>query len=172
MPAQPPPDRVQRFVGFVKRISKRGVKVVNKIDEMKAKDGNENAQQRLDLGQTTNSSEVMAGPIRFPACYEDNNGYLYVSTAENKPYVRWGRSEKDLEHEWAVLVDDIADLSKVDGINSTHQKFIRGVLDKDAIDGIAITVKDGTRYHISKVVRRDVLFNRLIGLGNQVWELH
>lgn len=172
MPAQPPPDRVQRFVGFVKRISKSGVKVVNKIDEMKAKDGNENAQQRLDLGQTTNSSDAMAGPIRFPACYEGNNGYIYVSTAQNKPSVRWKRSEHDLEDDWVVQIDDIEDLSKVDGINHTHQKFIRGVLDKDVLDGIAITVKDGTRYHISTVVRRDVLFNRLIGLGNQVWELH
>lgn len=172
MPAQPPPDRVQRFVGFVKRISKRGVKVVNKIDEMKAKDGNENAQQRLDLGQTTNSSDVMAGPIRFPACYEGSNGYIYVSTSEKKPSVRWKRSGQDSEDGWVVQVDDIQNLSKVDGINSTHQKFIRGVLDKDVLDGIAITVKHGTTYHISKVVRRDVLFNRLIGLGNQIWELH
>ena len=75
------------------------------------------------------------------------------------------RCVNDLEDSWVVQIDDIEDLLQVDGISKTHEKFIGGVLDRDVLKGITTTVKGGTRFHINKVLRDVLLFNRVDRAG-------
>ena len=42
--------------------------------------------------------------------------------------------------------------------------------DREVKDGIVIVDKSGKEYRVTALKERDELFNRLIAMGNQVWE--
>ena len=43
-------------------------------------------------------------------------------------------------------------------------------LEKQVVDGLVVRTKLGDEYHLTAVMIRDELFNRLIAMGSQMWE--
>lgn len=139
---------------------------------MKADHGNSHAQARLDIGQTTSQKFSPAGPLKFPACYKGTVGYVYIITDAISPYIEWKSYNKSSKTSWTIQIRDIHDLSKVDGMSFKTGQVVRWALDKEAVDGLVVTTSGGERFHLSAVVKRNEVFNRLIALGNQTWEVY
>lgn len=157
-------------MGFFKHSSKRAVKLFHKIDKMRASHGSTRAQVRLDLGQTTREVPD-AGPYRFPARYNGASGYLHLATAAATPSVAWQSHDENLETAWAVMINDIVDISKVDGMSFKTKHFVQWALEKESVMGLKLTMSTGECYHLDPVVKRDEVFNRLIAMGDQIWEV-
>lgn len=162
--------KIERVMGFFKHNSKRAVNLFNKTDKMRAGRGNTHAQARLDLGQTTREVPD-AGPYRFPARYNGAAGYLHLATAAATPSVAWQSHDEDLETAWVVMINDIQGISKVDGMSFKTKHFVQWALDKESVNGLKLTTASGGCYHLDPVVKRDEVFNRLIAMGNQIWEV-
>lgn len=157
-------------MGFVKSNSKRGVSLFHRADKVRAHHGNTHAQARLDLGQTTRRVPD-AGPFKFPARFNKAPGYIHIATAAMTPSVSWRSHDENLETAWVVMVDDIEDLSKVDGMSVKTKHFVQWALDQESVDGLKLKTSSGECYHLDQVVKRDEVFNRLIAMGNQIWEV-
>ncbi|XWX00030.1 hypothetical protein V2A60_008046 [Cordyceps javanica] len=161
---------LERFMGFIKHNSKRGVDLFHKADKVRANLGDTGAQARLDLGQTTRRVPD-AGPFKFPARYNGAAGYLHLATAATTPSVAWRSQDENLETAWAVMINDIDGISKVDGMSFKTKHFVQWALDKESVDGLKLTTSSGECYHLDPAVKRDEIFNRLIAMGNQIWEV-
>lgn len=163
---------LERFMEVIKRSSKRGVHVFHKVEKKRADHGNEHAQERLDIGQSTGQISAKAGPQRFPARYDGVAGYVYVTTDAVTPSIRWSSNKDDGQTAWTVNIEDIADLSKIKGMNPKKGEIVRWALDKELIDGLILTTTDGKSYQLGEVFKRNEVFNRLVAIGNQMWEMY
>ena len=161
---------MERVMGFFKHGSKRAVTLFHKTDRLRASRGSTRAQARLDLGQTTREVPD-AGPYKFPARYNGEAGYLHLATAATTPSVAWQSHDENLKTAWVVMINDIADISKVDGMSFKTKHFVQWALDKKSVMGLKLTMSTGQCHHLDPVVRRDEVFNRLIAMGNQIWEV-
>ncbi|OAA80404.1 hypothetical protein LEL_03890 [Akanthomyces lecanii RCEF 1005] len=161
---------IERVMGFFKHGSKRAVTLFHKTDRMRASRGSTQAQARLDLGQTTREVPD-AGPYKFPARYNGEAGYLHLATAAATPSVAWQSHDGNLETAWVVMINDIADISKVDGMSFKTKHFVQWALDKESVMGLKLTMSTGQCHHLDPVVKRDEVFNRLIAMGSQIWEV-
>ncbi len=162
---------LERIMGIVKRASKRGVHLFQKIDQAKASHGNVHAQARLDVSQTTDAKVAQTGPITFPARYEGAAGYVNIATVGPHASISWRSYEKTSETSWVVPIAEIEDLSKVDGMSFKTKHFVQWALDTESINGLLMITRGDKRFHLTEIVRRDEVFNRLIAIGSQMWEV-
>ncbi|EGX96963.1 hypothetical protein CCM_01622 [Cordyceps militaris CM01] len=167
---EPKSKNIERFMGFIKHNSKRFVNLFHKVDKKRASRGDTHAQARLDLGQTTRQVPD-AGPYRFPALCNGEVGYLHLTTVAATASVAWQSHDENLNTAWVVMVNDIADISKVDGMSLKTKHFVQWALDKESVNGLKLTTLSGECHHLDAVPNRDEAFNRLIAMGNQVWEV-
>ncbi|ATY65186.1 hypothetical protein A9K55_004709 [Cordyceps militaris] len=167
---EPKSKNIERFMGFIKHNSKRFVNLFHKVDKKRASRGDTHAQARLDLGQTTRQVPD-AGPYRFPALCNGEVGYLHLTTVAATASVAWQSHDENLNTAWVVMVNDIADISKVDGMGLKTKHFVQWALDKESVNGLKLTTLSGECHHLDAVPNRDEAFNRLIAMGNQVWEV-
>jgi hypothetical protein len=72
--------------------------------------------------------------------------------------------------DWAVPITDIAEVKKVGGLGWKGKIVVGWATSREVKDGIEIVTKDGKTYRTMALKERDELFNRLISMGQQVWE--
>ena len=66
--------------------------------------------------------------------------------------------------------DAIQEVKKVGGLGWKGRIVVGWATDREVKDGIVIVDKSGKEYRVTALKERDELFNRLIAIGNQVWE--
>lgn len=72
---------------------------------------------------------------------------------------------------FSVQIDDIVSLKKLGGLGWKGKLVVGWALEGEIADGIEIETKDGHRYAVTALPRRDELFNRLAALGREhQWE--
>lgn len=69
-----------------------------------------------------------------------------------------------------MTLGEIAELKKIGGLGWKTKIIVGWAMNKQIVDGLDITTKDGMELHLTAVVMRDQLFNRLISMGSQMWE--
>ena len=72
--------------------------------------------------------------------------------------------------DWAVAISDILEVKKVGGLGWKGRIVVGWATDREIKDGIEIVAKGGIRVRAMAIKDRDELFNRLISMGQQVWE--
>lgn len=156
-------------MNLLKGTTKGGVNTTLTADKAKAKLGSHHAKTRLGAVKD-DSPQPVTGPIRFPARYKGTKGHAYITATATTPAVSWTTSIEDAKPAWTVSIGEIDELRKMGGLGWKSKIIVGWATGREVIDGLKIITKDGTEHHLTAVVHRDGLFNRLISMGTQMWE--
>ncbi|KJZ79705.1 hypothetical protein HIM_01174 [Hirsutella minnesotensis 3608] len=164
------PNKARRLINLVKGTAKGGVEAALTADKAKAAAGARHARERLGVVKQ-NVPDESTGPVRFPARYKGKKGYAYVTATATAPALSWTSNIRDVNPAWTVPIAEIDELKKVGGLGWKTKIVVGWALDKQIVDGLVVKTKQGEEHHLTAVVVRDELFNRLIAMGNQMWEV-
>lgn len=68
------------------------------------------------------------------------------------------------------LTDITKELKKVGGFGWKTRLIVGWATNREIADGILIVDKDGNEKLLTAIALREELFNRLVAMGNQMWE--
>ncbi|KAK1457845.1 hypothetical protein CMEL01_15828 [Colletotrichum melonis] len=157
-----------RIINFIKSTAKGGINTTLAADKVKAKVGAKHAKDRLGVVKKTPDPEK--GPVRFPARWKGKRGHAYITTTATTPALSWTTESDDLSPTWTVTIGDIEQIRKVGGLGWKSKIFVGWATDREIADGLIVTDSMGKEYHLTAIISRDELFNRLVALGSQMWE--
>ncbi|KAM4066328.1 hypothetical protein HRG_000442 [Hirsutella rhossiliensis] len=164
-----PPKMTRRIINLVKGTAKGGIEAALTADRAKAAAGAGRARERIGVVKQATPAEA-TGPVRFRARYKGNKGYAYVTATATAPALSWTSNIDDVDPAWSVAIADIDELRKVGGLGWKSKIMVGWALEKKVVDGLVVRTKQGREHHLTAVVVRNELFNRLIAMGRQMWE--
>lgn len=176
---------------IIKGMTKAGVRAAAGIDKMRAKTGNEGAKNRRGVipSKKQKKKNLLSGPIEFSARYEGERGFLYLSPHPTAPSpssasLAFNResatmkdhngvvvSSADVKPVWIIKIDDITDIAKHSGYGFKSKLAAGWAMDEELKDSLVLKDRLGESRAITAVEGRDALFNRLISVGSQKWEI-
>lgn len=155
---------------MLKGTVKGGVSTALAADRVKAFAGDHHAKERVGvIKQSAKSPNV--GPVRFEARYKGKRGFAYVTETATTPALSWSQDGDSAAPAWTILISDMKAIKKVGGFAWPSKMVIGWSLKKQIVDGLVIETEDGSEYHMTAVLTRDEVFNRLIAMGDQMWQL-
>ncbi|VUC27605.1 unnamed protein product [Clonostachys rosea] len=164
------PKTARRILNLIKGTAKGGVETALAADKAKATAGAKQARNRL--GVVRKSKETPArGPVSFPARFKGKKGHVYVTTKATTPAVSWTSDLGDVNPAWTVAIGDISELRKVGGLGWKSKIIVGWALGSEVVDGMVVKTRAGDELHLTAISTRDDLFNRLISMGGQMWEV-
>lgn len=186
-----------RFLGFIKSITRGFVKTAIGTDTVRGKTGiSRQARERLGVVPPPDRHPV-AGPVEFEARYQGQKGKIFLSTTATPPLLAFStgvstystttsstsdstgtgagngktkQKKEDLHPLWSIPVNEIVEVRKIGGYGWKAKLVVGWSLDREVKDGLEIAVRDGRRVKVTAVELRDELFNRVIAMGGQQWE--
>ncbi|GKT50833.1 uncharacterized protein ColSpa_11014 [Colletotrichum spaethianum] len=148
-----------RLLNFIKSTAKGGINTSLAADKVKAKVGAKHAKDRLGVVKT--EPDPAKGPISFPARWK--------ATATT-PALSWTTDSDDLNPTWTVTIGDIEQIRKMGGLGWKSKILVGWATDREIADGLIVTDSMGEEHHLTAIISRDELFNRLVAIGSQMWE--
>ncbi|KAK1833660.1 hypothetical protein QBC39DRAFT_44910 [Podospora conica] len=161
------PKTKHRILNAVKGVFHGGVSTGLGADHLLARTGvSEGAKYREGVVRTGSSPE--SGPTRFPARWQGKKGYAVVDGG----VVGWvsGDVDKGKEVEWELRIGGVNELQKIGGLGWKTKIAVAWATDAEINDGIILRDGEGKEYHLTAIPERDALFNRLVAIGEQIWE--
>lgn len=173
-PAPKKSSKKAKLVSFARFAAKAGVESLLGADRFKAVVGREHALNRL--GILPRSANLPMGPVDFNARYKGKRGRLFVLTSATTPCIAFSpsinpRNGTSFTPLWTVAIEDIVNLCKVGGLGWKAKLVVGWAMDTHVADALAVTDRLGNRYVLTAMQMRDELFNRLIAMGTQKWEV-
>ncbi|RDA95994.1 hypothetical protein CP533_5911 [Ophiocordyceps camponoti-saundersi (nom. inval.)] len=173
--------QTSRLFTLIKKTARGGVAAALTADRAKAVVGAKRARQRLGVVRQLSSKgddddDAKGGPIRFPARYRGRRGHAYVTSTATAPALSWMSTSSSSSGVgkstpvWTIAIGDIDQITKVGGLGWKSKMLVGWALDSQIVDGLVVRTKQGAEYHLTAIVVRDELFNRLIAIGSQMWE--
>ena len=177
-----------KILGAFKTTTAGAVETKLTSDNVMATLGSEHAAEKLGVlsNKAGMRKKPREGPIEFSSRYRGRRGAVYVDSAVSpasgtrpaSPCVYFTTHLDGHEHvesmpkdpDWAISIADIAELKKVGGLGWKGKIVVGWATDREIKDGIEIVDKKGERYRAMAMKERDDLFNRLVAMGQQVWE--
>jgi hypothetical protein len=163
------PKVAKRILNVIKGVTKGGIHTALTADKVKATVGARHAKDRK--GVVRKSPNPLTGPIRFPARYKGQKGHAYLTETATTPALSWTSNIDDVSPAWTILIQDVDQVKKVGGLGWKSKIVVGWAMEKEIMDGLMVTTKMGKTFHLTAISMRDELFNRLIAVGNQMWEL-
>lgn len=157
-----------RILGFLKSTTKGGVETMLGTDRLKAAAGVEHAKNRI--GVVKYKPQSPGGPVDFPARYRGKKGHLYITVTATSPAISWTTAKQDIDPVFSIAIADIQEIKKVGGLGWKTKLIVGWATDREIADGILIVDKEGNKKQLTAIVLREELFNRLIAMGNHMWE--
>lgn len=158
----------RRLLAFVKSTTKGGVETMLGTDRLKASVGSTTAKNRLGVLQT--GARDPAGPVQFPARFKGKKGHLYITSTATTPAISWTTEKEDIDPVFSIAIQDIQELKKIGGLGWKAKLVVGWATDREIADGILIVDKLGNQKQLTAIALREELFNRLVSMGNQMWE--
>lgn len=159
------PHKVLRIMKGAAKLGVRGSIV---LDKTRAKLGHPGAKNRLGV-VPSNKHDPIIGPVEFEARYEGRAGVLSIDSRSAAPASLAFKVNN--ETIWSVPVSTITALRKHAGYGFKTKMTAGWALDKRLNDSLGITDSGGNDWAVTAIPNRDALFNRLIAIGEQNWEL-
>ncbi|ATY65355.1 hypothetical protein A9K55_001236 [Cordyceps militaris] len=159
------PGKGRRALDMLKGAVKGGVTTALAADRAKALVGAPHAKERVGVVQSGDGGTAADGPVRFEARYKGKRGFAYVTPTT----LSWSQGGA-AEPAWSVRVADMTGLRKVGGLAWPSRMVVGWSLHKQVVDGLVVET-EGAEYHLTAVLIRDEIFNRLIAMGDQMWQL-
>ncbi|EED19877.1 conserved hypothetical protein [Talaromyces stipitatus ATCC 10500] len=143
--------------------------------------GYRHAKNHLGILPKKGSKATPGGPVDFQCRYQGKKGCLVIDSSKEKPVLFFttepGTEPPTIENAKRVLfampVRDIRHLKKLGGMGWKGKLVVGWAeTEKEVIDGLRIIGKDPKQnFHITAMKTRDQLFNRLVAMGDQVWDI-
>jgi hypothetical protein len=177
-----------KILGAFKTTTAGAVETKLTTDSVKATLGSKQAAEKLGVlpSRTELRKKQREGPVEFKARYRGRKGAVYVDSSVSPPsgnrpaspcvYFTThldgdeGVESMPRDPDWAISIADIAEVKKIGGLGWKGKIVVGWATDREVKDGIEIVSKDGTRYRAMAMKERDELFNRLVAMGQQIWE--
>ncbi|OBT45424.1 hypothetical protein VE00_04557 [Pseudogymnoascus sp. WSF 3629] len=160
-----PKKRGRHFVAFLRNTVRGGVETMIGADRLKAAAGAPHAKKRL--GVVPSSPLPPAGLRSFPARYKGSRGCAVLDTDGLKPVLRWTKDGGNKE--WSVDVGGIKEVKKVGGLGWGGKMVVGWATGREVADGMVVVGGEG-EFLLTAVGMRDELFNRVVAVGDQMWE--
>lgn len=177
-----------KVLSVFKHTTAAGVETKLSVDEVRAKLGSEHAKQKLGIlpSRKTLRHANVEGPVEFKGRYKGKKGAVYIDSSVSpasgsrpaSPYVYFTAhlDGDEVVHSmpsdptWAISIPEIQAVKKVGGLGWKGKIVVGWATDREVKDGLVIVDKMGKEYRVTALKEREELFNRLIAIGNQVWE--
>ncbi|KZW01231.1 hypothetical protein EXIGLDRAFT_666523 [Exidia glandulosa HHB12029] len=169
---KPKKRKGSKMLGFLRATARTGVETVLGADRLKAVVGGEHARNRIGILPRHVHSPL--GPVDFAARYKGDKGRLYVLTTSTTPCVAFakGMSDgEDVKPMWSIAVEDVRELRKVGGLGWKAKLIVGWAMEREVADALQIVDREGKKWTLTAMQMRDELFNRLVAMGTQKWEL-
>merc|ERR1712093_805469 len=158
----------RRILAAIKGVAKGGVETALGTDRLKAAAGGERAKNRL--GVLKSGGIDRAGPVDFPCRFKGKKGHAYITSTATTPALSWTTEKEDVDPVFSIAISDIQEIKKVGGLGWKTRLVVGWATSRDIADGILIIDKQGSKKQLTAMELREELFNRLITMGNQMWE--
>ena len=181
-----------KIVSAFKHSTAAGVETKLTADSARAALGSGHAKEKLGILPTKSElkRKPTEGPVEFKGRCNGKKGAVYVdssvspATANGHPESPCVYFTTDLDGDeivesiapksmqWSLAIKDIAELKKVGGLGWKGRILVGWSTDREVKDSIWIVDKTGKQYKATALAQRDELFNRLVAMGQQVWEAY
>lgn len=181
-----------KIVNAFKHTTAAGVETKLTADNARAALGSGHAKEKLGILPTKSEMrrKPTEGPVEFKGRCDGKRGAIYVdssvspATADGHPESPCVYFSTDLDGEeivesikpkhirWSVAIKDIKEIKKVGGLGWKGRIIVGWSTDREVKDSIWIVDKTGREYKATALAQRDELFNRLVAMGQQVWEAY
>lgn len=190
--AQSPPKKKggvgAKILSAFKHTTAAGVETKLSADTVRAALGSGHAKAKLGILPSKDELKKadIEGPVEFKGRYKGRKGAVYIDSSISPPsetrpaspcvYFTTHLDGDEIVHTmpkdptWAIPISDIQEVKKVGGLGWKGKIIVGWATDREVKDGIEITTKLGKVWKVTALKERDELFNRLISIGNQVWE--
>ncbi len=169
-PKQEKQKRGTRLISFVRGATRTGVETVLGTDRLKAKIGSTTSKNRVGAVPSQEAALIAAGPVDFPARFEGRRGRVYITTISTSPCVAFTHESKNIKPVFSIAIPDLRELKKVGGFGWKAKLVVGWAMNREIADGIEIVDSTGHRTNFTAMQLRDELFNRLVAMGQQIWE--
>jgi hypothetical protein len=177
-----------KVLSVFKHTTAAGVETKLSLDEVRAKVGSNHAKQKLGILPSKRALKKadIEGPVEFKGRYKGKKGAVYIDSSVSpasgsRPaspcvYFTTHLDGDEVVHSmpsdptWAISIPEIQEVKKVGGLGWKGRIIVGWATDREVKDGIVIIDKSGKEYRVTALKERDELFNRLVAMGNQVWE--
>ncbi|EXJ87947.1 hypothetical protein A1O1_04874 [Capronia coronata CBS 617.96] len=177
-----------KIMSAFKTTTAGGVETKLTVDEVKATLGSRHAKEKLGVlpSKSEMRTKAVEGPVEYLGRYSGRKGAVYVDSSVspasgNRPaspcvyfttHLDGHEAVETMPHdpEWAVSIPDLAEVKKVGGLGWKGKIVVGWATSREVKDGIELVTRDGKKYRVMAIKDRDALFNRLISMGQQVWE--
>jgi hypothetical protein len=122
-------------------------------------------------GALGNPPQTASGPVQFAARYRGKDGCAYITTTATTPAISWVAKHQGLDHAWTITIDSLRELKKVDSMGWKSKLLLSWALDEKPAGGLALKTESNGEFQLSEVDMRNELFNRLVAIGCQIWEV-
>ncbi|KAM5352800.1 hypothetical protein ACJ41O_005522 [Fusarium nematophilum] len=158
-----------RIMNLLRGTTKGGVQTALAADKAKAKAGGHHAKNRLGVVKGQAVENPATGPVRFPARFRGKKGYAFITATATTPALSWTSDIGDVKPGWTVAIGDVEEIKKMGGLGWKSKIVVGWAMGREVVDGLMVRTRDG-EMHLTAVVMRDELFNRLVSIGGQMWE--
>ena len=181
-----------KIVGAFKHTTAAGIETKLTADNARAAIGSQHAKEKLGILPTKAEQQrkPVEGPVEFKGRCDGRKGAVYVDSSVSpassaghpeSPCVYFStdldgdevvESIKPKSIKWSVSIRDIQEIKKVGGLGWKARIIVGWATDREIKDSITIIDKAGREYKATALAQRDELFNRLVAMGQQVWEAY
>jgi hypothetical protein len=177
-----------KVLGAFKTTTAGAVETKLATDKGKATLGSKRAAEKLGVLPSREElrRKQKEGPVEFTGRYHGRKGAVYidssVSGASGKrpasPCVYFTThldgneivESMPRDPDWAIAIADIVEVKKIGGLGWKGKIVVGWATNREVKDGIEIRGKDGSTYRAMAMKERDELFNRIVAMGQQIWE--
>lgn len=160
------------------------------VDSGRAALGSGDAKQKLGILPSKDElrKKDIEGPVEFKGRYKGKKGAVYIDSAVSPPSANRPESPcvyftTELDGDeivesmrkdplWAFSIREIAEIKKIGGLGWKGKLVVGWATDREIKDSIEITNTAGRTIRTTALKERDELFNRIVAMGQQVWESH
>jgi len=180
-----------KIMSVFKHTTAAGVETKLTADAARAALGSGHAKEKLGILPTKEEMQEKPfdGPVEYRGRHEGRKGAVYVDSSVSpashhhpeSPCVYFTRELDGVEVvetispkklEWAVAIKDIAEIKKVGGLGWKGRIIVGWATDREVKDSISIVDRYGHEYKATALAERDELFNRIVAMGQQIWEVY
>lgn len=171
-----------KLLRFIKGAAKTSVKGAVALDKVRAKLGHDGARNRAGVVPSKRQNAI-SGSYQFDARYLGEKGFLYIDTNAVVPFLAFNKlSAKtsggvsaspplQLQPVWTMPISDIQEIRKHSGYGFKSKLAAGWALDQEISDAIGLQDRLGNKFAVTAIPQRDAVFNRLIAIGDQKWEM-
>lgn len=177
-----------KVLSAFKHTTAAGVETKLTVDSGKAALGSGSAKEKLGVlpSKRELQRKAIEGPIEFKGRYRGKKGAVYIDSAVSPPssgrpaspcvYFTTELDGDEIVEStkkdpiWGISIRDVREAKKVGGLGWKGKIVVGWATEREVKDGIEITDRMGKVFRVTALKERDELFNRIISMGQQVWE--